>query len=362
MGPAIIGFGGWAVGGRGWGAPAPDRERIATLRRAFEGGIRLFDTAPIYGESEAIIGRALSAHRDELWLATKVGPRDDPARSLEASLQRLGTDRVDLLTLHEVGEGFEESLEAMFRLRDAGRVVHLGLSNATPPQIQRAKELAGIEAYQGPYNMFDRDAEHRVLPVCVEHGIAFLAYRPLASGQLSGSLGASPTFDETDHRSRIYWFRGRESERRRTVIDRLLPMAGRLGLPLPALALRWVLGRPGVRVVLVGARTPEQVDENLRALDGRLAPEDLAEIDAIMEDVFRPPISSARARELATGWGPRERFIVEHLDGRWSYEGIATAWSDGRDDGMTTAQVKVFADQLIDRGLAASSSAQAGNP
>ena len=326
---------------------------MATVRRAFDRGIRFFDTAPTYGGSEALIGRALAAHRDEVLLATKVGPSDDVAASLEASLRRMGTDRVDVLQLHEVGERFEESLEAMARLREAGKALHLGLSNATPPQIRKAIELAGIEGYQGPYNLFDREAEQRVLPLCLERGVAFLAYRPLASGLLAGTFGADPPpFEEGDHRARIYWFKGREYERRQAVIARLRQLAERRGTPLPALALGWVLARPGVGIALAGARTPEQVDQNVSAGHRPLRPDEIGEIDTVVAEVFRPPASTARARELAAGWAARERFIVERLDGTGSYEAVAAEWSDGERPPLTTAQVKVFADDLVDRELA----------
>jgi len=300
-----------------------------------------------------MIGRALAGHRDEVMLATKVGPRNEVGASIEASLGRLGTDRVDVLLLHEVGERFEESLGAMVRLREAGKALHLGLSNATAPQIREAFELAGIDGYQGPYNLFDRDAEQRVLPLCLERGVAFLAYRPLASGLLSGGFGpAPPSFAEGDHRARVYWFRGREYERRQAVIARLRKLAERRGTPLPALALAWVVARPGVRIVLAGARTPEQVDQNVAAMERPLATDELAEIDAIVAEVFRPPAATLRAGELAGQWGPRERFIVARLDGLTPYDGIAAEWSDEESPPLTSAQVKVFTDRLVDRGLA----------
>jgi len=350
---ASLGFGGWAVGGRDWGSPGDDAERIATVRRAFDRGVRFFDTASTYGDSEAVIGQALAEHRDEVLLATKVGPQADVRASVDASLRRLGTDRVDLLQLHEVGERFEESLDVMSRLRRAGKALHLGLSNATPQQIREALELAGIEGYQGPYNLFDREAEQRVLPLCLDQGVAFLAYRPLASGLLSGAFRADPPlFREGDHRARIYWFKGREYERRQMVIARLRPIAERRGTPLSALALAWVLARPGVRIVLAGARAPEQVDQNVMAMGRPLEPEDVEEIDAAVAEVFRPPAATGRARELADGWGARERFITQRLVGSTSYEQIATEWSDREASPMTSAQVKVFADQLVERGLA----------
>ena len=350
---ARLGFGGWAVGGAGWGAATAERDRFAAVARALERGVSFFDTAPAYGDgaSEALLGRALRADRDRVVIATKVGPRDDPRASLEASLRRLRTDYVDLVQLHEATERWEWRLDELYRLQREGKTRAIGLCNATHRQLARALELVPLAAYQGPYNLFDRDVEQRELPLCRERGLAFLAYRPLASGLLAGTYGKPPEFPAGDHRRNIYWFRGQEFERRRRVVERLRPLAERLELPLPALALAWVLAQPGVGIVLAGARNASQVDENLSGAR-RLTPATLAEIDAIVADVFRPARATDAAMRQATTWGERERFIVERLDGRTAYEAIAAAWTDRGDKPMIAAQVKVFVDQLADEGIA----------
>ncbi len=218
-----LGFGAWAVGGTAWGAASAEADRLATVRRALERGITFFDTAPTYGDgaSEILLGRALQADRDRVAIATKVGPRDDPRRALEASLRRLATDYVDLIQLHEALEGWEGRLEQLHALQEEGKALGVGLCNATHRQLARALEIAPVVAYQGAYNLFDRDVEQRELPLCRERGIAFLAYRPLAAGLLSGKYTALPEFTAADHRRNIYWFKGREFERRRTArLDR----------------------------------------------------------------------------------------------------------------------------------------------
>jgi aryl-alcohol dehydrogenase-like predicted oxidoreductase len=351
--PAVrLGFGAWAIGGRGWGPPGPAHERIAAVRRAAERGVTFFDTAPTYGdgESERLLGRALRRVRDAVQIATKVGPYDDPRAALEGSLRRLGVDRVDLAQLHEAGERYEWSLERLHTLQEQGKTRAIGLCNATHRQIARAAELVPLATYQGPYNVYDRDVEQRELPRCRELGLAFLAYRPLAAGLLTGKYAGPPEFAEGDHRRRIYWFRGREFERRRAVLDGLESLARRLALPLAALALGWVLARPGVTLVLAGARTPAQVDEQMAAMGG-LAPDVVSEIDALVAAAFPPPRAGARARASAAEWGPRERFVVERLDGRAAYEAIAAEWTDRGETPMIAAQVKVFADQLAGQGL-----------
>src|SRR4029077_17922591 len=173
-----LGFGGWAVGGTRWGAPPPERERAAVVQRAIERRITFSDTAPTYGTgaSESLLGRVLRPHRERVAIATKVGPRDDPRESLEASLTRLDTDYVDLVQLHEAGDRWEWQLERLGRLQDEGKRGDRGACNATPPQLPRALEIAPLGSYQGPYNLFDRDGEERPLPLCGARGMAFLAY------------------------------------------------------------------------------------------------------------------------------------------------------------------------------------------
>ena len=353
-GSAVLGFGAWGIGGAGWGAPAEETERLAAIALALERGVVWFDTAPTYGdgESERLLGRALRPHRAKVRIATKVGPRDDPRRSLEQSLQRLGTDYVDLVQLHEIAEGWEARLETLHRLQQAGKARAIGVCNASHVELSRALRLAPIGAYQGPFNLFDRDVEERLLPLCRDHGLAFLAYRPLASGLLGGGFSELPRFSDGDHRSKLYWFRGAEFARRSLVIAKLTALAAGLGISLPALALRWLLSRAGVTIVLAGARTAAHVADNLTAQSALLDDTTGREIDAALRSVFRLPAATRAAAEEARSWGPRERFIVEHLDGRATPEAIAAAWTDRGEQPMVAAQVKVFADQLQERGLA----------
>jgi aryl-alcohol dehydrogenase-like predicted oxidoreductase len=352
----LLGFGAWAAGGAGWGAPGRDdtAAREAAVRHAVDRGVTFFDTAPAYGNgaSEALLGRVLRGRRDAVTIATKIGPRDDPRASLEASLRRLGTEYVDLIQLHEALAGWEARLETLTDLQAQGKARAIGLCNATHLQLRRACELAPVATYQGAYNLFDRDVEQRELPLCRAQGLGFLAYRPLASGLLAGKYAAPPTFGDGDHRRQIYWFQGPEFERRRRVIGRLRPIAERERLTLAPLALAWVYSQPGVGVVLAGARRPEQVDENLAGAK-HLTPDTCAAIDQVVADEFPPARASGEARTEAAGWGERERFIVERLDGRTRYEAIAAEWTDRGAQPMIAAQIKTFADQLAAQGLTA---------
>ena len=351
---ATLGFGAWGIGGSAWGTPADEGERLAAIDLARERGVVWFDTAPTYGdgESERLLGRALAPHRARVRIATKVGPRDDPRPALEQSLHRLGTDYVDLVQLHEIAPGWESRLETLHQLQQAGKARAIGVCNASHVELSRALRVAPIAACQGPYNLFDRDVEERLLPLCRDRNLAFLAYRPLASGLLGGGFSDPPRFSDGDHRARLYWFRGAEFERRRAVIGRLAELARGAGVSLPALALRWLLARAGVTIVLAGARRAAHVADNLTASDAPLDPAMERDIAAALQSAFQLPAATSAASQEARTWGPRERFIVEHLDGRATPEAIAAAWTDLGEQPMSAAQVKVFADQLLASGLA----------
>jgi len=350
---ARLGFGAWAVGGGGWGAPANETDRVAAVRLALDRGVSVFDTAPTYGDgaSETILGRALKRDRERVAIATKIGPKDDPRESLEASLRRLQTEYVDLAQLHEPLGNWERVLEGLHRLQEEGKARAIGICNATHLQVRRAAEIAPLVSLQAPYNLFDRDVEERELPLCRERGFAFFAYRPLAAGLLTGKFAAPPEFSASDHRRRIYWFQGKEFERRRAVIERLRPVAARLELTVTRLALSWLLAQPGVSVVLVGAKSPRQVEESLSPDARPLTPETLREVDAIVAGCFPRALATAQLKQLAATWGARERFIVHRLDGTTPYERVAAEWTDRGDAPLIAAQVKVFVDQLAEQSL-----------
>lgn len=361
-----LGFGAWAVGG-GWGDRDPAQARRA-LERALELGITFFDTAPTYGggASEALLGSVLAPVRERVIIATKCGPRDDPRASLEASLRRLRTDRVDLLQLHEVPEApgaLERQLEGMQVLVQSGKARWLGLSNAGSADVQRALAVAALVSLQGLYNLLDRDAERELFPLARAAALGFLAYRPLASGLFTGKYAEAPRFGVADHRANLHWFRGAEFVRRQAVLAGLEPIARACGLTLAQLALAWALARPEVTVVLVGARSAAQVEENARAAAVRLTPEDVASVAAVVERVYAPCALRRDVRvaeepdaagELEVSLnsrplfriGAREAFVLRRLDGRTPYADIAQAWRDAGGGPLLVAQIVHLVDQL----------------
>ena len=168
---------------------------------------------------------------------------------------------------------------------------------------------------------------------------------------LTGKYEAPPQFADDDHRRQIYWFKGKEFERRRCVIERLRPIAQREGRSLIGLALGWLRAQPGVGMILVGAKNSAQVDQTFIADPRPLTPDTVAHIDAVIADVFRPARAMPQLGDAAQTWGERERFIVSRLDGKTRYEAIAASWTDRGEQPMIAAQVKVFVDQLAEHGL-----------
>lgn len=296
---AAITCGCWALGGEHWGAPVDDRAAADTIACAWELGIHSFDTAPLYGRgrADARLVSALGERRREAVIVTKVGarwdtadghPRSDlsPAHVIadaEASLRRLRLDAIPLLLTHwpcEGGTPIEATLQALEGLRAAGKIRHYGLCNVVPEQLRRAREFApDLAALQTPYSMIRREFEADLRDLCGETGedgrwrqrLGVLAYEPLARGLLGGRLdrrdGAAPRFPADDLRARDPRFAEPAWSRLRPLREALRQVAERVAIPPAAIAIAWALRQPGVSVALVGARSPDQVREHVRALE-----------------------------------------------------------------------------------------------
>jgi aryl-alcohol dehydrogenase-like predicted oxidoreductase len=274
-----------------------------------EAGVTLIDTADVYsdGASEEILGRALEGRRDDVLLATKVrfpmgaGPneaglsRHHVIEGCEASLRRLGTDHIDLYQVHE-WDGqtpIEETLAALEHLLDTGKVRYVGCSNYTAWQMVKAlgvADLRGLPRFvstQVYYSLQERTLEHEILPACIDQGVGVLVWSPLAGGLLSGKFrrgqegpagsrqlsdwGEPPVYDQ---------------DKLHDTIDVLVEVADGHGVSAAQVALAWLLRRPGISTVIVGARTDEQLADNLRAADLELGAEELRRLD----EVSRPPL------------------------------------------------------------------------
>lgn len=297
-----LALGTWALAGdKFWGAQA-EADSIATIHAALDAGITLIDTAPAYGEglSEAIVGKALRDRRDRALIATKISEADMSRSrviaSCEASLQRLGTDCIDLLQIHWLGHGeqLEEVIATMEALRAAGKVRALGVCNFGPASLSRLRAVGtGWITNQLAYNLLWRAIEFEIAGVCARAGLGILCYSPLMQGLLSGRFH---TADEVPAgRTRTRHFRGdREMSRHGgagcealtfATIDRLRQIATELDEPLADVALAWLIHRQGVQSVIFGARTPRQITENISAARLRLSPAVLNQLDAATEEL-----------------------------------------------------------------------------
>jgi aryl-alcohol dehydrogenase-like predicted oxidoreductase len=271
---------------------------VATLERAIESGITLFDTADIYGPrtNEELVGPVLNRRRDDIVLATKFGARslevDGRApdgrpgyvhRACDASLRRLGMDHIDLYYQHRVDPQvpIEETVGAMSELVDAGKVRSLGLSEAGADTIRRAHRVHPITAVQTEYSLWTRDVEAEVLPTLRELGIGLVAYSPLGRGFLTGRITSPDDLDEDDWRRGNPRFQGDNFQRNLDLVEAIRAMADDKDITPAQLALAWVLAQ-GVDIVPIpGTTRPHRIDENVGALDAELTDEELRRLDEI---------------------------------------------------------------------------------
>jgi aryl-alcohol dehydrogenase-like predicted oxidoreductase len=293
-----IGFGAMSLSGT-YGA-ADDAQSIRTLHAALDLGLSLVDTADVYGEghNERLVGRALRGRRDDAVVCTKFGfvdpyggePRVDgspahAARSIDRSLARLGLDHVDLWYLHRVDPRvpIEETVGAMARQVAAGKVRHIGLSEASAATIRRAHAVHPVAAVQSEYALWTRDVEADVLPALRELGIALVAFSPLGRGLLAGGVTGASVFDEGDLRSLLPRFAGEPLSHNLRIAAGVREVASRRGAQPAQVALAWLLSRGPEVIPIPGTRRPEHVATNAAAADLALTPEDLAQLDGVAD-------------------------------------------------------------------------------
>lgn len=288
-----IGLGTWGMSGAFWGA-ADDAESVRVIRRALELGVTLIDTAEAYGHghAEEVVGEALAGRRDTAVVATKVAPNNLAPEAIEAalegSLRRMRTDYVDVYFVHwpNPDTPIGPTMEMMERLRAAGRIRAVGVSNFGPEEMDRAREHGTIDVLQPPYNMLWREIEDRTLPYCRRHGIGVMPYSGLAQGLLTGTLRPDTVFAEGDERRTTVLFQPGTYERALDAVDGLRPIAARYGKTVPQLAVQWLTSRPGVSAPLLGARTVGEIEENVKSVGWTIADEDVAEIDRLTAPVW----------------------------------------------------------------------------
>ncbi|AWM34518.1 aldo/keto reductase [Hymenobacter nivis] len=302
-----ITFGSWAAGGWMWGG-TEQNDAVGAIHASYELGVTSIDTAPIYGQglSEQIVGEAIkSLPRDKVQLLSKFGMRWDLAqgdfamktkdnaghdldvykyasrgsiiKECEDSLKRLGTDYIDLYQQHwpDTTTPIDETMEAVQRLMEQGKVRAAGVSNYSVAQMEEAEKTIDLASNQVPYSMLRRGVEQDVVPYCQAHHKGILVYSPLQLGLLTGKMKPGQYFDASDLRSTNKLFQPESVARVNGFLNKIRPLAETKGATLGQLVLRWTLAQPGITVALVGARNPEQAVQNARAIDLQLSFEEI---------------------------------------------------------------------------------------
>ncbi|MFP4698365.1 MAG: aldo/keto reductase [Eubacteriales bacterium] len=275
---SVIGYGGWALGQKGWQGVNEGQSR-KTLQLAYESGINFFDTAPIYGlgKSEEIIGEELSYVRKNIIIATKFGlvwnqgdvrhdiSRDSILREIEQSLKRLKTDYIDLYQLHwnDNKTSFEETFSTLNRLREEGVIREIGVSNLNKDEMVEALHYSNITSLQSEYNWLQRDVEKEVLPFCNERKIGFIAYSPLAQGLLSGKVNTDYNLSKNDIRRFNPFFTNKE------IMTKALNKIKKLDNPLEV-ALKFLVDNNKVTTSLVSMTKERHLKQNIKILNSSI--------------------------------------------------------------------------------------------
>ncbi|VAX22532.1 Oxidoreductase, partial [hydrothermal vent metagenome] len=283
---APIVYGAWSIGGPPFWDERDRNLSIKTIQTALDLGVNMIDTAPIYGfgRSEEIVGDAIKNRRDDVLLATKLGlcwkeenlatmyhdlSAKSVAEEVENSLRRLDTDHIDLYQIHwpDPDTSIDETMAALVKLQEQGKIVEIGVSNFDVKLLEMAQKVATITCVQPKYNLLERDIENSLLPYVINEGIGSIVYSPLASGLLTGKYDKNSIFTGWRGRGKLGIFREEALSVALEKVAKLKSYADEVEIPLTHLALRWVVAQKGVSAAIVGANTPEQVTDNVKAFD-----------------------------------------------------------------------------------------------
>ena len=312
-----ITFGAWAIGGWMWGG-SERSDAVEAILAALDEGVTSIDTAPVYGQglSEEIVGEAIKGKdRTKLQLMTKFGMRWDLAKGdhafestdnhgnpisvykyasresviteCENSLKRLGTDYIDLYQIHwpDITTPIAETMEAVDRLLQQGKILAAGVSNYNVSQMEEAMKVVPLASNQVPYSMLERSIEKDVVPFSLKNNVSIIAYSPLQRGLLTGKIKPGHQFGEGDHRPNTKFYKEENIRRTNEFLSKIKPMADEKVATLSQLVLRWTLEQPGITIALAGARNKQQAVDNAKAGSLTLTTDEMNQINKHLGDL-----------------------------------------------------------------------------
>ncbi len=294
-------LGTWAIGGSMW-SDHDEEMAVKSVERAIELGMTTIDTAPVYGagHAEEIVGKVVRGKRKEILIATKCGLdienggrrdlRPEFIRhDLEQSLKRLGTDYVDLYQIHwpDKNVSIEYTMAELVKFREEGKVRHLGVCNFSGEQLEAASAEGDIVSLQPHYSLLERSIESEIMELCREKNIGIISYGSLGAGMLTGKYSEPPLFPKNDARSFFYrFFKPKYWDRVSEVVATVREIAEEHHASPGHVAIAWILSKSGVAGAIVGARKPEQVEDNFKAQGLVLTEEETAQLDAVSEGIY----------------------------------------------------------------------------
>lgn len=310
-------FGAWAIGGWMWGG-SDEKDAIEAIHAALDNGVTTIDTAAAYamGYSEELVGRAVKG-RSNVVIATKCGMRWDSEEGsnpwathdaqgrpitiwrnsrpesivyeCEQSLKRLGVETIDIYQIHwpDSSTPIEDSMRAMARLQEQGKIRAIGVSNFDVPLLRRCVQAGGLASLQPPYSLVNRRIEAEILPFCRQHNIGVIVYSPLERGLLTGAVGPERKFGSDDHRANLPQFSVENRKRVLASLEKIRPLAEAHKASFAQLVINWTIHEPGITAALVGARNARQSEHNARAMNLALSTKERGAIRAAFDETAR---------------------------------------------------------------------------
>ena len=285
---SMITMGSWVMGGGAWwGSDHDDQRYVDTIKYAVDNGINMIDTATGYGDghAEELVCRGIGAVRDKVILASKANADlltlKNAEKTVDESLKRLGTDYIDIYFIHwpKPGISVAHNMEALEKVRLKGKIRYIGVSNFTVAHMDIARTAGTVDVFQLPYSLFWRNIEQELLPYCIRKGIGIMTYSSIAMGLLSGKYTKETRLEDGDIRkTMVPLFSGDTYIKALEALEKIRAIAEKRGTSVAQAAISWVYNQPGISTAIVGARTPAQLVENLKATETKFTEEDFSDM------------------------------------------------------------------------------------